>query len=271
MGLIGASYAWSLSDSGYEVGGIDINQHSIDYCLEKGWIKHGTVNPDEEYISQFDIIIFAIYPTAFKEWIKNNQHCIKKNALLTDTTGVKSCIVYDIQDMLRDDLEFIGAHPMAGREKGGVEFADKNIFVKANYIVTPTKKNSDEAIGACKKIGVALGFRNIVELTPEKHDEMIGFLSQLTHCIAVSLMTCRSSEKFAFYTGDSFRDLTRIAKINENMWTELFLLNKNELLEQMDCFEKQFHKLREYIADDDAENIKKILRDSTRQREIFDN
>lgn len=270
LGLIGGSYAWALSEQGYEVGGIDIKQESIDFALEKGWIKHGRSTGDDEYIGQFDIVISALYPHTFIEWIKQNQHCIKKNALLTDTTGVKRCFIYDLQAMLRDDLEFIGAHPMAGREKSGIEFADKDIFKNANYIVTPTEKNTDEAVEACSQIGNILGFKCITTLSPEKHDEMIGFLSQLTHCIAVSLMTCRESESFSKYTGDSFRDLTRIAKINEDMWTELFLLNKDELISQMECFEMQFKKLKEYIANGNADEMRDMMRKSTKQREFFD-
>ena len=270
LGLIGGSYAWALSEAGYEVGGIDLDKNSIDYAVSKGWIKHGRTDTDEEYIRQFDIIIFALYPHILLDWIKENQHCIKKNALLTDTTGVKRCVVYDIQKILRDDLEFIGAHPMAGRERSGVQFSDKEIFKNANYIVTPTDKNTESAIETCMEIGKILGFKCITELTPEKHDEMIGFLSQLTHCIAVSLMTCRDCESFAEYTGDSFRDLTRIAKINDVMWTELFLQNKDELIAQMDCFEQQFHKLRDYIENNDRENMRQLMRDSTHQREIFD-
>ena len=117
---------------------------------------------------------------------------------------------------------------MAGREVSGVENADSKIFVGANYIVTPTEKNSKEAIGVCKRLGKVLGFKMISELTPEKHDEMIGFLSQMTHCIAISLMVCKDAAEMAEYTGDSFRDLTRIAKINDEMWSELLLINKKE-------------------------------------------
>lgn len=270
LGLIGGSYAWALSEKGYEVGGIDIKQESIDYALQKGWINHGRTTDDGEYIGQFDLIISALYPHTFIEWIKKHQQYIKKNALLTDTTGVKRCFIYDLQALLRDDLEFIGAHPMAGREKSGIEFADKDIFKSANYIVTPTEKNTDEAIETCSQIGHILGFRCITTLSPEKHDEMIGFLSQLTHCIAVSLMTCRESDSFSEYTGDSFRDLTRIAKINEVMWTELFLLNKDDLVAQMECFETQFKKLKEYIMNGNAEEMREMMRNSTKQREKFD-
>lgn len=270
LGLIGGSYAQALTDLGYEVGAITRSQKSIDYAKENGLIAHGTTEVTKEYVSQFDIVIFALYPKVFVEWIDKYQECFKSGALLTDVTGVKGSIVYKIQDMLRSDVEFVGAHPMAGKEVYGVQNADKSIFRNANYIVTPTERNTKEATEAIKQLGRLLGFKTVTELCPSEHDEMIGFLSQLTHCIAVSLMTCKDSEKLVDYTGDSFRDLTRIAKINEDMWCELFLLNKKELLAQMDLFINKFKVLKDSIEKEDTESIKDIMKLSTKRRELFD-
>ena len=270
LGLIGGSYAQALTDLGYEVGAITRSRRSIDYALEKGIIAHGTTQVTEEYVSQFDIVVFALYPEVLTKWIESNQGYFKSGALLTDVTGVKVPVVYKIQEILRADVEFVGAHPMAGREVYGVENADKTIFRNANYIVTPTSKNTKSGIEACKSLGKILGFKTIAQLSPEEHDEMIGFLSQLTHCIAVSLMTCKDSEHLVDYTGDSFRDLTRIAKINEDMWCELFLLNKKELLSQMDLFIDKFKELKDSIECSDTEKIKTIMRTSTQRRRYFD-
>lgn len=270
LGLIGGSYAEALSDLGYEVGAITRQQKSIDYAKSKGLISHGTTEVTPEYVSKFDVIIFALYPNVLTDWIEKYQAYMKDGAILTDVTGVKSPVVYKIQEILRPELEFIGAHPMAGKEVYGVENADKSIFRNANYIVTPTDKNTPEGINCCRELGKILGFKTVSELSPEKHDEMIGFLSQLTHCIAVSLMTCKESEDLVKYTGDSFRDLTRIAKINENMWTELFLLNKTELLSQMDLFLEKFKELRDSIEYEDTEKMKEIMRLSTHRRQFFD-
>lgn len=270
LGLIGGSYAHGLSEAGFEVGAIDRKQTSIDFALEHGFIKHGRTGADPDYIKDFDLLVFALYPHIFINWIKENQQYIKSGALLTDVTGVKSGLAEEIQSVLRPDLEFIGAHPMAGREVSGVENADSKIFVGANYIVTPTEKNSKEAIGVCKRLGKVLGFKMISELTPEKHDEMIGFLSQMTHCIAISLMVCKDAAEMAEYTGDSFRDLTRIAKINDEMWSELFLINKKELVAQMELFEKHFEKLKKSIEDGDRETMREMMRLSTARRKFFD-
>lgn len=270
LGLLGGSYAQGLTDVGFDVSAIDIEQESIDYAIEKGYIKDGQVAVTKEYVSQFDIVIFALYPKIFVKWLKDYQDFLKKGAIITDVTGVKAWLDKEIRSFIRDDIEYVLAHPMAGREVYGVKNSNKAIFKGANYIVIPNSKASEEAISLIEDLGRLLGFKNVVRLSNEEHDEMIGFLSQLTHCIAVSLMTCKESKHLVEYTGDSFRDLTRIARINENMWSELFLLNKEELLRQMDLFLKQFTKLKETIENDDVEEMKNIMRVSTKNREYFD-
>ncbi|MCR5790691.1 MAG: prephenate dehydrogenase [Lachnospiraceae bacterium] len=269
LGLIGGSYAEALTTLGYEVGAVTRRRETIDYALDRGLIAHGTTEVTPEYIGRFDLIVFALYPHVFLEWLRSYQDYIKRGALLTDVTGVKESVVYPVQEMLREDLEFIGAHPMAGRETSGVEYATREIFKGANYIVTPTSRNTKEAIESCKELGRILGFKRIMELSPKEHDEMIGFLSQLTHCIAVSLMVCKDSRELVAYTGDSFRDLTRIANINDEMWSELFLLNKKELLSQMDLFSEKFGELRRMIEEEDRSGMREMMKLSTERRGYF--
>ena len=270
LGLIGGSYADGLTSHGFEVGAITKDKASIDFALKKGIIKSGTTFVEKEYVQMFDIVIFALYPKIFIEWIETYQSYFKDGTLITDVTGVKSKIVFKIQTLLKDSVEFVPAHPMAGKEVYGVENSDKKIFQGANFIITPTSKNTNQAIDIIIEMGKILGFKNISILSSEKHDEMIGFLSQLTHCIAIALMTCKESNHLVEYTGDSFRDLTRIAKINEQMWTELFLMNKNELLSQMDLFLQEFEKLRDALSREDVETIKKMMKLSTQRRSYFD-
>ena len=270
LGLIGGSYAQGLKRAGFEVGAVTRSQKTLDYALEKGIIDSGTTEVSPDYVGRFDILVFALYPHVFLDWLERWQDCIKSGALLTDVTGVKGAVVYKVQEMLRPDLEFIGAHPMAGREVGGVEHADCRIFEGANYIVTPTEANTPEAVATCEELGRILGFARISTLSPEMHDEMIGFLSQLTHCIAVALMNCKESRHLVDFTGDSFRDLTRIARINEEMWNELFQLNKTELLGQMDLFRESFDRLRDAIAEGDEQTVKEMMRTSTLRRSYFD-
>lgn len=270
LGLMGGSYAQGLSRRGFHIKAIDTNPDSISFAEENGYIEKGFCDIDENAVGEADIIVFALYPHVFVKWIEDNQHLFKPGAVLTDVTGVKECVVYKIQEMLRPDVEFIAAHPMAGREVYGVRNADESIFREANYIIVPTDRNTVNAIEVCKAIGQTLEFNRISSLPPRAHDEMIGFVSQLTHCIAICLMTCSKSEHLVDYTGDSFRDLTRIARINEDMWSELFELNKTALLAQMDKFRTEFNEFYRILESDDIEAMKEKMRQSTARRALFD-
>ena len=270
LGLLGGSYAKVLKRFGFPISAITKDQSSIDYALSEGMIDEGSIELDEKLIGEADLVIFALYPHIFVEWIEKNQGLLKSGTILTDVTGVKGSIVYKIQDMLRPDVEFIAAHPMAGREVSGVENSTDKMFAGANYIVTPTEKNTPEAIQTCMELGRLLGFSNVTTLSPEEHDEMIGFLSQLTHCIAITLMPCNDKADMEKFTGDSFRDLTRIARINDLMWSELFVANKGALLEQMDLFIDKFQELKEMLAMEDVEGMRKMMRHSTERRALFD-
>ncbi len=270
LGLLGGSYARVLKRFGFHISAITKEQSSIDYALNEGIIDEGSTQLDERIIGEADLVIFALYPHVFVEWIKKNQNFLKSGAIITDVTGVKKSIVYKIQDMLRDDVEFIAAHPMAGRECSGVENSTDNMFAGANYIVTPTDKNTQQAINTCLELGRLLGFSNVTTLSPEEHDEMIGFLSQLTHCIAITLMTCNDKENMEKFTGDSFRDLTRIARINDLMWSELFVANKDALLNQMDMFINKFNELKLMLENEDIDAMREMMRHSTQRRSLFD-
>lgn len=270
LGLIGGSYAKALKRLGYHISAIDTDKTAIDYALCEGIIDDGFDFVSSDAVSNAVAVIFGLYPGVFKKWISDNQHLFKSGALLTDVTGVKSCIVYDIQNTLRPDVEFIAAHPMAGREVYGVKNSDDAIFRNANYIVTPTPKNTPEAIEWCKALGKILGFARISVLSPEEHDKVIGFVSQLTHVIAISLMTCNDNTHLADYTGDSFRDLTRIARINEKMWSELFLLNKDVLLEQIDNFSLELSNIRQMLFENDTKALCEKMKLSTKRRSYFD-
>ena len=270
LGVIGGGYASALTAAGYTVNCITKNQVDVDYALARGMVANGTTELDAKMIGEADLVVFALYPTVFIDWIEKNQSLLRPGAVITDVTGVKSQVVYRVQSILREDVEFIAAHPMAGRERSGVEFSDPTVFRGANFIVTPTERNTSEAIELAKELGRVLGFARISELSPAEHDKMIAFLSQLTHCIAVTLMTCNDDEGLEKYTGDSFRDLTRIAKINDRMWSELFVMNKDALLAEMDAFIDEFTEFRQLLAEERVEEMREKMRTSTARRALFD-
>ncbi len=270
LGLLGGSYALALKKQGYTVSAITLNGEDIDYALEQGMIDRGSTQVEQAYLDEAQGIVFALYPHVLKEWIARYGHRLRPGTRLTDVTGVKGCVVYDIQAQLPPGVEFIAAHPMAGRETSGVQHSSDAIFKGANYIVVPTAANTPAAIAWCKELGEALGFTRISVLSPEKHDEMIAFLSQLTHGIAVSLMCANDDPDLVQYTGDSFRDLTRIANINDEMWSELFLANRSALLKEMDAYRAAFERLYGYIEHGNREGLREMMRVSTARRRQFD-
>lgn len=267
---MGGSYAKALSLKGYKVRAIARRQESIDYAVDGGFIECGWTEVCDEALDWAEFIVFALYPQAFIDWIAKYGDRLHAGTLITDVTGVKSCIVKKVQDMLPESVEFIAAHPMAGRERSGVEYSDEKVFSGANYIVVPTERNTPHAIELCKQLGEELGFYRVSVLDCESHDKMIAFLSQLTHCIAVALMCSNDTPGFEAYTGDSFRDLTRIARINDEMWSELFLLNKDALLAEMDNFIDHFKALRQTLANEDRDAMRAMMRLSGERREKFD-
>lgn len=270
LGVIGGGYARALTRQGYRVSCITKEQKDIDYAVAHGIIHSGYTEPRPEILAAAELVVLALYPHTAVEWMRENQNFLRPGTLVTDVTGVKARFIREMQAFLRTDIEFISAHPMAGRESSGVEYSNDEVFRGANYIVVPTDRNTREGIAVCRRLGEILGFGRISELDAESHDRMIAFLSQLTHCIAVALMNCHQGAGLESYTGDSFRDLTRIAKINDEMWSELFLWNREALLAQMEVFEKTFDRLRGMLERGDREGMREMMRISTRRRTLFD-
>lgn len=270
LGVIGGGYATALSRAGFRVSCITREQKDIDYAISHGMIEYGTTDVEEKLVQEAELIIFALYPTVFIDWIEKHGHLFKVGSIITDVSGVKTAVVDRVQSMLPEGIEFISAHPMAGREQSGVEFSSAEVFRGANFIITPTEKNTDGAIELCRELATVLGFSKISTLTASEHDEMIAFLSQLTHCIAITLMNANHKEGLEKYTGDSFRDLTRIAKINDRMWSELFMLNRDALLSEMDAFENEFKSFRSMLKDGDVDGMRDAMRRATARRSLFD-
>ncbi len=271
VGLLGGSYAMGLTDENNCVYGIDTNENSLKFAIENGYIKDGKVSDYEDFLLKSDVIVLCLYPTALVQWVKANGHLINKNAIVTDVCGVKLGIVDQVQNLLEPyGVEFYASHPMRGKETLGVENADSSIFKKANLILVPNEKNTPSAEATIIDLAQTLGFTTISKLSPLEHDQMVGYLSQLTHVIAVSLMTANDNNEIVKYSGDSFRDLTRIAKIDENLWSELFSHNKEVLCEEIDIFLNSLLMLRSYIQNDDIDKMKDMFRLSTKRRTLFD-
>ncbi|MBQ5754141.1 MAG: prephenate dehydrogenase [Oscillospiraceae bacterium] len=270
LGLLGGKYALELSRAGYHVAAINRSKENLQWALENGYAAEGKTEHFEDLIEKADHIIFGLYPTALIQWVETYGKYIRPGCIATDVSGVKTGLVEKIQELMPQGAEFIASHPMAGKEVSGVRNAVLVDFTSANFIITPTPRNTPAAIVWATELAYELKFARITVLTPQQHDEMIGYVSQLCHAIAVSLMCASDNTDLARYTGDSFRDLTRIAKINAEMWAELFLWNRENLAAQIDQFTATLQQMKGCLEREDRQGLEEMFRLSTARRTAFD-
>lgn len=270
LGLLGARYALGLSRAGMQVDGINRSRENLDFALRAGYIQTGKTADYADLVSAADYIILAQYPGAMLDWAAEWAGYCKPGCLVTDLAGIKGGLVEPLQALMPPGVEFIGSHPMAGRELSGAANAHLVDFAPANFLITPTARNTPRGIGFAQALADLLGFAHVSLLSPAEHDRMIGYVSQLTHAIAVSLMCASDNRHLAEYTGDSFRDLTRIARINGKMWAELFLENRDNLTAEIDQFSAALTRLKEYLAAGDAAGLEAMFALSTERRAAFD-
>ena len=270
LGLLGGKYALELTRAGFAVDAVNRSEQHLQYALEHGYIRSGKTRDFEDLVAGADHVIFGLYPATLLEWFRTYGRLLKPGCIFTDVSGVKTGLVDAVQALCPPGVEFIASHPMAGRETSGVEHAAEVNFAPANFIITPTANNTPKAIVWITELAEVLGFRRISTLTVEEHDRMIGYVSQLCHAIAVSLMCANDNADLCEYTGDSFRDLTRIAKINETMWSELFLWNRANLIAEIDQFGAALGQLRAALEAGDRAGLEEMFRLSTRRRAAFD-
>lgn len=268
LGLMGGAYAYKLKNKGYTVFASDINQNAIDYAINNDYIDEGSVDP-KLFIEKADLIILAIYPKLILDFINKYRDLFNEKQIITDICGVKSSFVYEAMELALP-AKYVSHHPMAGREKSGVEYSSEVSFGGANFLITVTDDSDKEAIEILRKIGMDLAFNRITVIDIKTHDEMIGFTSQLTHAIAVSLVNSDHNPDTKYFIGDSYRDLTRIAKINETLWSELFLENKSNLLKHIESFEHELDLLKNALKNENKEELKGLFKHSTLIRKEMD-
>lgn len=268
LGVIGGSYIQALYGLGHEVYGIDTNQETLKQAKQDGYIIEGYVD-GHEIISQSDLTMICLYPSLVLDFI--SQHTFKKGSIVSDVVGIKSYFLEKALKMINQDVEYVSGHPMAGREKKGYAYASKDVFKNANYIVIEHSSNKKETIDFMCDFVSQLGFKSVKIMSPYDHDEIISFTSQLPHTIAVALINS-DNQKYntGKYIGDSFRDLTRIANINGDLWAELFLNNKDYLLKSMERFEQQFDAIKKALNNNDEEALKEMFKESSMRRESLE-
>ncbi len=268
LGVIGGGYAMALKESEYEeVYGIDKNIDTIRKAKALGIIKEG-YEDEKEIIQYADLIVLAVYPNLVKSFIINNKDNFKDGAIITDVTGIKQLFINEIINILPQNVDFVFAHPMAGREKKGIDYATSQVFKGANFLITVTDKNKEKNLEVIENLAYEMGFKYVKRICPKYHDEMIAFTSQLPHALAVALINSdiegRNTGKFI---GDSYRDLTRIANINGSLWSQLFLGNKENLLQAIYNFEKELDKIKSCVENEDKETLQELFLKSSLRRE----
>jgi len=265
LGVVGGSFVKALKGKGYEVYGIDTDEQTLKIAKEEGYIIEGYTD-GKEILKKSDLTIICLYPSIVLDFIKNNT--FKKGSIISDAVGIKSYFLNQALELIDDDIEYVSGHPMAGREKKGFAYASKEVFKGANYIIIEHEKNKKESITFMQNFVSDLGFKSVRIMSPYDHDEIISFTSQLPHVLAVSLINS-DNQKYdtGKYIGDSYRDLTRIANINEELWAELFLNNKEYLLQSMNQFEEQFDLLKEAIISGREDVLKEKFIQATKRRE----
>ena len=267
LGVVGGSYAMALTAAGYKnIYAVNRSQASVDKALKAGVIKGGGTQL-EEFASVADIAVIAGYPTGAEECARKLGAVMKKGSLITDVLGIKRYYSEKISAVLPEYIDYVPAHPMAGREKRGLDYASADVLKGANFIITPISRSSSASIEAVKTLALDMGFGKIRTLTPEEHDRIIAYTSQLPHALAVSLINSDEEDsETGDYIGDSFRDLTRIAEINADLWQELFIGNRENLLAAIDMFTAQLSAIRAAVAENDKESLIKQFEKSSARR-----
>ena len=267
LGVIGGSFAMAFKEAGFEdVYAVDLNKESIEKAKNMGIIKDGSDNA-KQFLEIADLVIICIYPRIIKDFMMENRNNFKDGAIVTDVAGIKGTLIKQLDDIIPDNIDFIFGHPMAGRENKGIDHATAECYKGANYLLIDTERNDDDNVILLQAIIYKLGFKRIIRISSGFHDQIIAFTSHLPHVMAVSLINsdveARNTE---IYMGGSYRDATRVADINEDLWTELFLGNKENLLEVIDDFMAEMGRFREDLAKGDRVSLNKRLKRATKRR-----
>lgn len=266
LGLIGGSIARRLR--GFHdatVAAYNRTAETILLAKQDGVIDEGSSDP-AEVIDGADLIILCLYPQLNVDIVRNNLAHIKDGAVITDVSGVKGFMVEELRKILPPTVDFVGAHPMAGREVGGYQSSTDTLFDRASFLITPTKQNKPENVALVRELAEYIGCKHVVTTTPEEHDAIIAYTSQLMHVVAVALCDNPMIERSTFFSAGSLRDCTRVAIINAEMWSELFVENKDALVARIDEMQHSLEKIKQATAAGDREELEKIMKHATAQK-----
>lgn len=260
LGLIGGSFCKALKKNTFhKVFGIDNDKEAIRKALECGAIDEEI---GAERLNEANLTIICLYPEAIVKFVKDNADYFKKGSIVIDSCGVKEYIVNECTPVLEEKgVIFVGTHPMAGREFSGFDYSVDNLFDGASFIITPSENTPQIAVDLLQTLAGSIKFGKAVVSTPKKHDEVIAYTSQLAHVVSNAYVKSPCMLNYDGFSAGSFQDLTRVAKLNEYMWSSLFLCNKEALLREINYILKSITEYRDALVDNDAERLTEILRD----------
>jgi prephenate dehydrogenase len=270
LGLIGGSYAKALRNLRVrKILGMDISHGIARACLNANMIDE-VVEEDGSNLKEADVIICSIYPEAVVGFVRQNVQNFAEGILMTDATGVKGTMPGEIQELLPEGCEFISGHPMAGRQGSGLGMSDAAIFNNSNYIIVPTEKNTPEAVRWLEDFAKALGCARSVKVSAEDHDKIIAYTSDLPHITAVALVNSASyNENTQYFIAGGFRDATRVADINPDLWSDLFLSNRDNVIAEIENYQSQLERWKKAIAEYDRDALKEIMREAGPRRRML--
>ncbi len=266
LGLIGGSICKALkANTFHHIMGIDKDPETVKKALELGAIDE-EISADK--LCEANLTIVALYPMAIVEFVKNNADKFKKGSIVMDICGVKGYVVRNCTPVLEEKgVIFIGTHPMAGTEHSGFDYSSADLFNKASFIITPTESTPQIAIDLVSTLGACMNFGQVVVATPEQHDANIAYTSQLAHVVSNAYVKSPSLFRADGFSAGSFLDLTRVAYLNEEMWSSLFMCNKKALLFEINSIIQSLSEYRDAMVNDDIDTLKELLRDGRERKE----
>ncbi|MBR4360883.1 MAG: prephenate dehydrogenase [Clostridia bacterium] len=269
LGLIGGSLARSIKfHSDNTVYGTDLSETAL---LQAKMVKAIDGELTDEILESCDVVLIALYPQAAVEWALARKDRFMPGALVIDCCGVKRYVCDRLFPAFQGTaFTFIGGHPMAGRERSGFSFAQDDLFENASMILAPAPGTDIETIRRAKEIFLSIGFGRVRFTTPREHDEMIAFTSQLAHVVSSAYVKTPLATQHKGFSAGSFRDMTRVARLNETMWTELFLENDDLLLDQIQHLIDRLTEYRDALRDRDEARLRQLLREGREIKEALE-
>lgn len=258
LGLIGGSMCKAIKKhTNHTVYGVDVNKETIAMA-----VSQNAIDSETDDLGLADITIVSLYPTDAIDYITANADRFKEGSIVIDTCGIKKAVVDSVTPLLESyGVTFIGVHPMAGREFSGFEYSLDNLFDEASFIITPTDSVPQAKLNLLEDFAYSMHFKKVVFATPEEHDQIIAFTSQLAHVVSNAYIKSPTHRKQLGFSAGSFQDLTRVAKLNEVMWTPLFMLNKEPLCFEIDYIIDRLTEYRDAMQNSDSDRLRELLKE----------